>query len=268
MKAEFLIILVFMSDAYKILLVEDQALLAEDLLHRLHHLGYGSVLGPFDSAEDALDQEADIAVLDINLKGKMSGVELAALLNQDRNVPVVFLTHLQDDATFDSAYETEPVAFLNKPFTNSELRMAMASAVKALKAEKPNREPQSPIQVLDDRIFVRNGRGKLHIILEKVLWIQSGGGETSAITTEETLNKTGKLPHTVGLNLNKLEEKLAFCPYLIRCSRFHIINLRHVERILDDTGKSKNRKILVIKGQEISVGDKYRKDVMSKLHIL
>ena len=257
----------------KILVVEDKNLLAQDIVDRLENFGYRQIIGPFASGEEALEQSKitlpDIAVLDITLKGQMNGVQLAAKLNERGNVPIIYLTHHQDERTLDQSITTGPVAYLNKPFTNNELKMAMFNALKATPDNSVPQLPGQSLKVLDDRIFVRNGRGKFSIMLKDILWIQSGGGETSTIVTKD--RPTNDLTHSpkVGYNLSKLEVKLAFYPYLVRCSRYHIVNINEVERIIDTGAVNKKnvKKELLIRDKKITVGDKYRKNIMGKLHI-
>ncbi len=255
----------------KILVVEDKALIAEDLVDRLESFGYTEVLGPFDNAEDAIAksllEQPDIAVLDIHLKGKKNGITLNRELQQIGDIPVIFLTQLEDDETLQKSISSQPIAFLNKPFTNASLKHALLMAEKALPESTTTHHAFPEVETVDDRIFIRNGRGKVQILVDDILWIQSGGGETSAITLSSR-HKEGLLPYTVGLNLNKLEYRLSFNPSLVRCSRFHIVNIKKIERIVNDISKSKNKKILEIAGTQIAVGDKYRKDVIDKLHII
>lgn len=256
----------------KIMLVEDKALTAEDVLDKLEHFGYKDIMGPYSSADEALNHAKinppDIAVLDINLKGKKTGIDLARELNRDRTTPIVYLSKLDDEKTFQEAIQTYPVAFVSKPFSMMELRVSIHNAVKAAK-ERINAdiETSKTFQVLDDRVFLRNGRGKYYLMLDQVLWIQSNGGETSTIMTEDKLDADPKLLPVVGHNLSKLEERLSFYPHLIRVSRYYICNTLAVERLLD-ASKGSTRKKLLIRGHEIPVGDKYRKSVMDRFHII
>lgn len=261
-----------MSTKPSILVVEDKALLAEDLVDRLESFGYDSIIGPFDNAEEALErakkEKPGIALLDINLKGNKDGIELARELQQSNGIPIIYLTQLEDDRVLQQTVETKPVAYLSKPFTNAALKHALLMAENATINDANNQEHDvNELVTLDDRIFIRNGRGKVQIKIDDILWIQSGGGETSAITILQR-HKDKKLPFTVGLNLNKLEDRLSFSQSLIRCSRFYIVNIKHVDRILDDSSKVKNKKLVSILGNEIPVGDKYKKNVMDKLHLI
>ncbi|NQZ76977.1 MAG: response regulator transcription factor [Ekhidna sp.] len=254
-----------------ILVVEDKPLLAEDLLDRLDTFGYSNILGPFKSAELAIqaikDQEPDIAILDINLSGKMNGIALAKALIRIKQIPLIYLTHLEDLETLENSMQTQPVAFLNKPFTNSELRIAIQNAENQLDQETKSPYLIDATEKLTDRLFIRNGKGKIQIKLDDILWIQSGGGETSAVVVKERHHE-GKLPYTVGFNLNKLEERLLFCPFIVRSSRFHMINLNNVKRIFSDSNSTKNKKILEIADQEFPLGEKYRKNVLDRFHLI
>jgi DNA-binding LytR/AlgR family response regulator len=258
----------------KILIAEDKPLQAEDLVDRLVSFGFHDIMGPFASGEAALtsvhDAPPDIALLDINLSTHMTGIELAKKLNEKARVAVIYLTKNEDDATLQLSLPTFPVAYLNKPYTNNELKLAVHNAISSLGKEYQVPASKTQVQevnILNDRIFIRNGRGKVQVMLDDVLWIQSGGGETSSVITRERFEQKSK-PYTIGLNLNKVESRLDFAPHFARCSRFHIVNLAKVERILDDVDKTKFKKILVIRGEEISVGSKYRKDVMDKLKVI
>jgi DNA-binding LytR/AlgR family response regulator len=264
-----------MTPDLKIMVVEDRRILAEDLIDRLHTFGYQHVLGPFASGEEALEasltEHPDIAILDYSLQGKMNGGDLARKINQKKRTPIIYISQHQDDDLLDSLMPTMPVAFINKPFTNNELKMALVNAIGSLGKTNATAQPVSrKLDILDDRIFIRNGRGKYSILLDDVLWIQSGGGETSTVMTHDLLNKEGKRLPTIGQSLGRLEENLAFYPYLVRCSRYFILNLKHVSRILDDNIANQNtgRKILIIGDQEVKVGDKYRKNVLDRLKVL
>ena len=259
----------------KILIVEDKAVLAYDIVDRLNGFGYHNLIGPFDNAEEALqecgDTLPDIAVLDIRLKGELNGIDLAKKLNEKSNVPVVYLTNLEDEEIYNDSISTFPVAFINKPFTNNELRVAMVNAIRALDQEFTISKSRSEdVEVLEDRIFIRNGKGKYHVKLDEILWIQSNGGDMSTIMTADKLEADPKSLPTVGHNLSRLEDRLNFYPYLIRGSRYYIVNLKHVDRILDQqpNDRTSPRKAVMIAENEITIGDKYRKNVMDRFHIV
>lgn len=257
-----------------ILVVEDKSVLAQDVIDRLELFGYTNIIGPFPSGEEALkaceESLPDLAILDIQLRGNMTGIDVAKLLNQDDHVPVIYLTQQQDDETFKHSMSTFPVSFINKPFTNNELRSSIVNAVRSLGEEPKMAGTSDSLGSLKDRIFIRNGKGKYFIKLDNILWIQSNGGDTSSIMTKEHQEESNKPLPVVALNLSRLEGRLSFYPYLIRASRYYIVNLKNVERILDHQPPDRTtlKKALQVGEEEIVIGDKYRKDVMDKFVIV
>ncbi|RED92461.1 response regulator transcription factor [Marinoscillum furvescens] len=252
----------------KIVVVEDQLVLGYDIIDRLKMFGYSDILGPFTSGEEAWGEVKgdlpDIAVMDINLAGKLTGIDLAARLQAHGEVKVIYLTSREDDQTLHEITKTKPIAFLNKPFTNNELKMAIFNAVNSgsMGSYGPSTE------TLNDRIFVKNGRGRYSIQLDDILWIKSNGGDTAVIMTKDRLNADPRLLPTIALNLSKIEERLSFYPNLCRASRYYIINTMHVERVLDlqDVSGGSFKKAVLIADEEITLGSRYRKSITDKFH--
>jgi signal transduction histidine kinase len=116
----------------KLLIVEDEAIVAQDIEQRVGLMGY-EVTGVAASAEEALAEASrlcpDVAIMDIRIRGQRDGVETAALLRQRFNLPVVFLTAYSDDETLARARLVEPAAYLSKPFNDGELRAAIEIGV-------------------------------------------------------------------------------------------------------------------------------------------
>lgn len=108
----------------KILVVEDEAIVAEDITYRLRSLGY-DVVGSANSGEEALRQARrtgpDLVLMDIMLKGTMDGVEAADEISRKLSLPVVFLTAHGDPATFQRAKSTVPRGYVLKPFSEADL---------------------------------------------------------------------------------------------------------------------------------------------------
>src|SRR6266516_2703399 len=111
-------------DKARILVVEDESLLAEDIQERLKNLGY-EVAAVAHSGEEALARVAaaqpDLVLMDIRLKGKMDGIDTARVVRERFNLPVVYLTGEADGATLERAKATEPLGFLLKPIEEKRL---------------------------------------------------------------------------------------------------------------------------------------------------
>ena len=120
-----------MPDA-SILIVEDEAIVAEDLAGRLRRLGY-AVAGTTDLGEEALrltqELRPSLVLMDIHLAGTMDGVAAAARIRQECGVPVIYLTASSDRATIDRAKVSGPFGFILKPFEDRELESHIEMAL-------------------------------------------------------------------------------------------------------------------------------------------
>ncbi|MFN3695640.1 MAG: response regulator, partial [Ignavibacterium sp.] len=108
----------------KILIVEDEAIIAKNIESKLIKAGYevvDTVYTGSDAVKSAIEKSPDIILLDIKLKGEISGIEAAEKIKQQRDIPVIFLTSYTDEDTFEKAKLTEPAAYLSKPFNLDEL---------------------------------------------------------------------------------------------------------------------------------------------------
>ncbi|MEH2435696.1 MAG: ATP-binding protein [Nostoc sp.] len=110
----------------KILVVEDEAIVAKDLQLRLIKFGY-TVPAIASSGEEAINKAVetspDLVLMDIKLKGSMDGIEAAEEIYKRLDIPVIYLTAYADDNTLRRAKITEPFAYLIKPFKERELQI-------------------------------------------------------------------------------------------------------------------------------------------------
>jgi len=108
----------------KILIVEDEVIVAKDIGDTLLSLGY-SVTGTASSAEEALDlselTEPDIVLMDIMLEGELDGTEAAEIIRSRFNIPIIFLTAYSNDNTLQRAKTTNPYGYILKPFQETDL---------------------------------------------------------------------------------------------------------------------------------------------------
>ena len=123
-----------MSDpaAPRILVVEDEAVVAMDIQSQLRQLGY-KVAGTCSSGEEALrlarQRDPDLVLLDIRLKGKMDGVECGTEIRGELGIPVIYLTAYADDETLRRAKATGPHGYILKPFDQRDLRVTLEVAL-------------------------------------------------------------------------------------------------------------------------------------------
>lgn len=124
----------------KILVVEDEAVIAADIADRLAAMGYQAcdlVATGEEAVKVAGQNKPDLILMDIYLQGEMDGIEAAGLIRSMSNVPILFLTTYADTDLLERAKKTEPYAYLLKPFVTYELRANIEMALyKARKADK------------------------------------------------------------------------------------------------------------------------------------
>ncbi len=122
------------SSLGRVLIVEDEAILARDLAFMLADLGW-EVVGVASSAEAAirlaLGLAPDLVLMDIRLDGGSDGIEAAARIHDRLDLPIVFMTAHNDEITLSRARETHPRGFLFKPYQEFDLKMALDQAERA-----------------------------------------------------------------------------------------------------------------------------------------
>jgi two-component system, LuxR family, sensor kinase FixL len=122
----------------KILVVEDEQIVALDIVNTLAGLGY-EVLGPVDKGEEALklveNERPDLILLDVKLKGRMDGIETAEEIRKRKRIPFVFLSTFSDDHTLSRAKKTEPYGYITKNSHKNDLHSTIEMALYRNKME-------------------------------------------------------------------------------------------------------------------------------------
>ena len=120
-----------MADS-KILIVEDDFIVAIDLKLHLEKMGY-NVLDITDNGNDALNKtretNPDLILMDIHLKGNIDGIDTAQQIIDLYHVPVIYLTGYNDKNTRKRANTTEPFGYIVKPFEDNEIKILIGMAV-------------------------------------------------------------------------------------------------------------------------------------------
>lgn len=128
----------------RVLVVEDEALIAEEIADRLRRRLY-DVVGVADTGHDAVRQawaaRPDLILMDIRLKGGIDGIETAALVKERLDVPIVFLTAHSDESTLARAREAAPYSYILKPLQERDM-LAIDMALYRHSLEKRLRESE------------------------------------------------------------------------------------------------------------------------------
>lgn len=111
--------------ATKVMIVEDEAVVALDITHELESAGY-SVIAHVTSGEEAvtkaMELRPDVILMDITVQGPIDGITAAQQIGERSRIPIVFVTAHADEATLQRAKLTRPCGYVLKPFEPNELR--------------------------------------------------------------------------------------------------------------------------------------------------
>jgi DNA-binding LytR/AlgR family response regulator len=221
-----------MDNLIKILVVEDEMIIGAKISMQLTMLGY-EVTGILPRGEEVLnhlkENKPDIILLDIHLKGKMDGIETAALVEQYFQIPVIYLTANADDATFNRAKTTRPAAFISKPFKKLDLQRAIELTISRMAELEtgtvPVHEGHEQPFILNDRIFVRHKERMVKIIIADILYVEADRNYSRIFTANKE--------YLLSVTLKTIEEKFPGHLFM-RIHRSWLVNLRQVEAVGED----------------------------------
>ncbi|HLP34296.1 MAG TPA: response regulator, partial [Bacteroidia bacterium] len=122
----------------KVLVVEDERIIAKDIERGLISLGY-DVVGVAQDSLEAISKvkslRPDVVLMDVYIDGDIDGIETARIINSTYFTPVVFLTAYSDTETIDRAKDVGPFAYLLKPLNESELKATIELTIHRAKEE-------------------------------------------------------------------------------------------------------------------------------------
>ncbi len=208
----------------KILIVEDEVIVAKDIAFYLDEIGC-EVIGILVEGEDVIPflkkHQPDIVLMDINLKGKLDGIQTVHLIKQQYDLPIIFLTANTDDQSFELAKATKPFAFVEKPFKPKRLVRTVELLIEQIAESSQEKNNQEPDQlILSDRIFVRVKGKMIKIFLSDILYIEADGAYSKIVSESKV--------YLLAVNLLNLENKIAN-DILMRVHRSYIVNLQKID---------------------------------------
>ncbi len=173
----------------KILIVEDEPIVAQDLTRILTKLGYG-IIGPCSTASEAialvLAENPDAALIDIHLFGDKDGVDAALTINELNPLPVIFITAFADSETIKRATLAFPYGYLVKPFDDHQIHIALEIALHKFKFDSELRKNEERFRKLvsnsSDITTILNTSGDF-------MYISASCEHILGYTSEELLGK-------------------------------------------------------------------------------
>lgn len=234
--------------AKKIYIVEDEPLIADTIAHVLEKDGY-EVCGIADNAKEALydidELKPDLILIDINLNGSVTGIELAEKINSKFKIPFIYLTSLTDEETINKVKKTNPSGFLSKPFNEAGLRSNIEIS---LFKYNQNKEEQ---KLIENSFFIKNKGELIKIKKSDILYIEAYDNYSKLICT--------KKEYLLSFTLKKVSEKLNDKSF-IRIHRSYVINVTKIDSLSDG--------YVFVNTKKIPIGKSHKENLMRNISLL
>ncbi len=235
----------------KILIVEDDMIIAANISLQLTNLGY-EVTGIETKAKEAihhaLETKPDLILMDVQLKGESNGIEAAHAIRKYLDIPLIYLTANVDEATFQKAKETHPFAFIAKPFTNLNLERTVALVEeKILEKRDAVSVEDTLVDSQEDRIFIRNNNKLIKVMLDDILYVEADRNYCKITTIAQS--------YMVVSPMNKLCEKIDSRNF-VRIHRSFVVNFSKLEAVAES--------YVEVNGKLIPIGKQY-KEVLHRM---
>ena len=210
------------------MIVEDEMIIGANISLQLSKLGY-DVTGIVSRGEEAIahvkQNRPDIVLMDIQLKGELDGIDTVIKMQQEIDMPVIYLTANADDENFDRAKSTNPYAFISKPFKKLDLQHAIELTMGRLDKNKSSSDEEatciSPF-IQSDSIYVRRNERMIKIMINEIYYFEADRNYCKIFAK----NKECLLVMTLKEINDRLPQE-----HFLRIHRSFIINLSHVDEV-------------------------------------
>jgi len=243
----------------KILMVEDDMIIAADISMQLTKFGY-EVIGICTRGEDALktieNNRPDLILMDIVLTGKMNGIEAAQVILENFQIPLIFLTSNSDDATFQQAITAKPYAFISKPFQKSDLERTIKLTLRRIAVEQeslPLNEVTDHVSAMNDRLFIRYKGQMVKVLLSEILYVEADRNYCKV--------NTEKQAYLLSVPLRNIESQLPSDKFM-RVHRSFVVNLQRIDAI------SEYHEFLTIQSYRIPIARRTKEEVVKRLKMI
>lgn len=241
----------------KIMIVEDEVNYSDTLEMIVDELGYETV-GVADHGAIAQDlfkkKKPDLVLMDINIKGDLTGIDLARTFQVKRSVPIIFITSYEDESTFIQAKHTGPFAYLTKPFDPTQLQRNIELALQYAHADGQRVfENQSEVVLASTCFFVKERNKLVKVPVRDILWIEV----QDKYCTLHTKSKKFALRKSLKELASELDPQT-----FVQTHRSFVVNALEIDDI------DLNLYSLKIHGADIPLGRSYKEELLQRLQML
>jgi DNA-binding LytR/AlgR family response regulator len=239
----------------RILIVEDEWIIAEDMATMLRKIGYEIVAMAknYDQAVSVMsNNQIDIALVDITLAGSKDGIEVAKEIREKYDLPFIFITSHSDPQTVQRAVAIQPNGYLVKPFEQQDIYTAIELAIHNFSGKSPSNEAIHHDHdvgglVVKDSFFIKEEHIYIKVRFEEILWMKSDGNYIDLCTKD----KSHVVRSSLKVFLDQLPENMFF-----QTHRSYVVNIKRISTI--EPG------VVKVGTQEVPLGRAFR-DPLFKL---
>lgn len=207
-----------------VLIVEDELIIANDLQDILESNNY-HVIGIAKSYDLAINKlsakQPDIVLLDIQIDGSKDGIDLANTIQNEYEIPFVFISSHTDRATLDRAKESKPNGFLVKPFEDEDVFVAVEMALSNFSKEQNNNQDNQDFTI-NESLFIRQKNTAIKVAYDDILYASSDANYCTLYTDDKKF--------VMRSTLKELESKLNDKRFF-RCHKSHLVNLNQLSAV-------------------------------------
>jgi DNA-binding LytR/AlgR family response regulator len=245
-----------------ILVVEDESIVSKDIQNSLKKLGY-NVIGSSATGEEAValanEFHPDIILMDIMLKGEMSGIDAATEIKKSINIPIIYLTAYADESTLNKAKITEPYAYILKPFKEIDLHTSIEMALfKHKKQLELLKERDLLYSLMENKefsnlIFIKSNSKLIKVKTSDVYFVE-------ALKDYVVIN-TNNSRYTIHSTMKDIHAKLPSNEFM-RVHRSYIVRVDKIASI------EQNNLIIEDNKKVIPIGGSYKDELQSRLNMV
>ena len=243
-----------------IVVVEDESIVSKDIQQSLKKLGY-KVVGAASSGEKAIELvdefKPDLVLMDIMLKGQMSGIEAAGVIKEKHSIPVIYLTAYADENTLSKAKVTEPYGYIIKPFKEVDIHTSIEMALyKHEKAKEVEKERDLLYSLAEGNqgnaniVFVKSKSRQVKLNTSDIYYVEA----LKDYVVINTLNTR----YTIHSTMKEIERKLSGGEF-IRVHRSFIVRLDKIAAIEQSNLVLENDK------KHVPIGGSYKDELQKRL---
>lgn len=240
----------------KVLAVEDDEMHADVLRMVMDQLDY-DLIEVVDNAADAFRllgaARPDVLLMDIDLGGGETGIDLVRKINEVADVPVIYVTSFREEHIFKAARETMPEAYLNKPYDPVNLQAAIELAVFRRQKEMTQLREKKAEAPAATSVFVKEGNNLVKLLLRDIVLVEAYDKYCFVYTRDKK--------HLLSLQLKNLVQHLPSEQFL-QVHRSYVVNLEAID------GVRLAQNSLEVAGKLIPVSKTYKNALFARIKML